>query len=454
MDVGRVLDGGILLARIPKGSLGEEATRIVGSIIVAHTWTAATARARIPQQARRDAALVIDECHNFLNLPYSIDDLLAEARGLRLSLTLAHQNLAQLPPELRAGITANARNKLIFTVGADDARDLARHTQPHLDDYDLAHLDAFHAAARLLDHAALTPAFTLRTRPLPPPHPPALTTTRRTPAAAPAATCEEIRNPDDHTTTTNSPRSGTNRSTGGAAPPARPPRPADPAPPLGPVLRPPPRRPRHPAHRPGPVADRDAARTPRPDHPRHRPHGLHLRPPRPPPAAATPLAGTCWNASRPACPSAPHPCTTSSARPGPPCSPPTTAYRSPRCGYRRDDALAIAHHHTLAHTVAVNDLFAHLVHHTLHPRARMRLDCWWSEARCRRVLDYVRPDAYARLTTPTRTHPRPDTGADTDPRWCSSGSSSSTSAPPPSTPWPPSSTATPASPPPPDPAPC
>ncbi len=171
VDVGRVLDGGILLARIPKGSLGEEATRIVGSIIVAHTWTAATARARIPQHHRRDAALVIDECHNFLNLPYSIDDLLAEARGLRLSLTLAHQNLAQLPPELRAGITANARNKLIFTVGADDARDLARHTQPHLDDYDLGHLDAFHAAARLLDHAALTPAFTLRTRPLPPPQP-------------------------------------------------------------------------------------------------------------------------------------------------------------------------------------------------------------------------------------------------------------------------------------------
>jgi hypothetical protein len=86
---------------------------------------------------------------------------------------------------------------------------------------------------------------------------------------------------------------------------------------------------------------------------------------------------------------------------------PLTALR-----YRRDDALAIAHHHTLAHTVAVNDLFAHLVHHTLHPRARMRLDCWWSEARCRRVLDYVRPDAYGRLTTPTETRTHPDT----DPR--------------------------------------
>jgi hypothetical protein len=75
--------------------------------------------------------------------------------------------------------------------------------------------------------------------------------------------------------------------------------------------------------------------------------------------------------------------------------------------YRRDDAVAIAHHHTLAHTVAVNDLFAHLIHHTLtspDPReARrgrpFRLEAWWSEGRCRRHLDYVRPDAYGRLTT-------------------------------------------------------
>jgi protein involved in plasmid replication-relaxation len=80
-------------------------------------------------------------------------------------------------------------------------------------------------------------------------------------------------------------------------------------------------------------------------------------------------------------------------------------------GYRRDEALAIAHHHTLAHTVAVNDLFAHLIHHTLANRppfpgsgvgagGAVWLDCWWSEARCRRHLDYVRPDAYARFTTP------------------------------------------------------
>jgi hypothetical protein len=37
--------------------------------------------------------------------------------------------------------------------------------------YDLSHLDAYQAAARLVANSAETPAFTLRTRPLPPPVP-------------------------------------------------------------------------------------------------------------------------------------------------------------------------------------------------------------------------------------------------------------------------------------------
>jgi hypothetical protein len=168
-----VLDrGGLLLVRIPKGVLGEETTRLVGSLILAQTWQAATARAHRPQHERPDASILIDECHNFLNLPYRIEDMLAEARGFRVGLTLAHQNLAQLPPELREGINTNARNKIMFSVSPDDATHLARHTLPELGAHDLAHLDAFHAAARLLHHGAETRAFTLTTRPLSPPWPP------------------------------------------------------------------------------------------------------------------------------------------------------------------------------------------------------------------------------------------------------------------------------------------
>ncbi|MBH0777684.1 ATP-binding protein [Nocardia sp. NEAU-351] len=167
-----VLDnGGICLARLPKGSLGEETSRLVGSLLVARTWQAVTARARIPAAERPDAALVLDEAQNFLNLSTPVEDMLAEARGLRLSLLLAHQNLGQLSRELRDGISANARNKVIFAVSPDDARDLARHTDPWLSEHDLSHLDAYHAAARLLVDGQNARPFTLTTRPLPPPTP-------------------------------------------------------------------------------------------------------------------------------------------------------------------------------------------------------------------------------------------------------------------------------------------
>jgi hypothetical protein len=168
LDMRHVLDnGGICLVRIPKGSLGEDTTKLVGSLVVAWVWQAAAARAATPQARRRDAGLYVDECQNFLNLPYPLEDMLAEARGFRLSLTLAHQHLGQLGRELRDGISANARNKIFFACSPEDARDLARHTAPRLGEHDLAHLAGYHAAARLLVNGAEAAPFTLTTTPLP-----------------------------------------------------------------------------------------------------------------------------------------------------------------------------------------------------------------------------------------------------------------------------------------------
>jgi len=164
-----VLDhGGLCLARLPKGTLGEETAQLVGSFLVAATWQAASRRADSPQHQRADAGLYIDECQNFLNLPYPLEDLLAEARAYRLAITMAHQNLAQLPPDLAAGISANARSQVIFTASPEDARVLERHTLPNLTAHDLSHLGAYQAAARLVVGGGETPAFTFRTRPLPP----------------------------------------------------------------------------------------------------------------------------------------------------------------------------------------------------------------------------------------------------------------------------------------------
>ncbi|WP_433431998.1 type IV secretory system conjugative DNA transfer family protein [Nonomuraea sp. CA-141351] len=169
-DVGDVLDGGILLARLPKGVLGDDTARLLGSLLLAQVWQAASKRARLGK-SRAPAALYVDETQNFLNLPHALSDMLAEARAYRLSMVLAHQHLAQLPARLRQAISSDARNKIYFSLSPDDAREVERHFTPHLTAHDLASLDAFQAAARLVVRSAEAPPFTLRTRPLPEPNP-------------------------------------------------------------------------------------------------------------------------------------------------------------------------------------------------------------------------------------------------------------------------------------------
>ena len=166
-DMHQVLDGGVLLARLPKGLLGDDTARLLGSFVVARVWQAATARARRGQRLRQPASLYVDECQNFLTLPYRFEELLPEARGYGLALHLAHQHLGQLPRELHDALSANARTKVYFTVSPEDARALERHVHPQLSAYDLSHLGGYQAAVRLVAGGSELPACTIRTRPAP-----------------------------------------------------------------------------------------------------------------------------------------------------------------------------------------------------------------------------------------------------------------------------------------------
>lgn len=113
----------------------------------------------------------MDECQNFLTLPYRFEELLPEARGYGLALHLAHQHLGQLPRELHDALSANARTKVYFSCSPEDARALERHVHPQLGAYDLSHLGAWQAAVRLVAGGNELPACTIRTRPATPPIP-------------------------------------------------------------------------------------------------------------------------------------------------------------------------------------------------------------------------------------------------------------------------------------------
>lgn len=167
LDIPNVINGKrLLLAKLPKGTLGEDTSKLLGSFIVARVWQAALARAQVAPEQRPDAALYVDEVHNYMNLPTPFEDIAAEARGYRLSLCLAHQHLAQLPRDLREALAANARTKIYFQLSRDDAGHLEREMRPELTAHDLSHLPLYTAAVRVCKDGQPSRAFTLTTQPL------------------------------------------------------------------------------------------------------------------------------------------------------------------------------------------------------------------------------------------------------------------------------------------------
>ena len=115
----------IVLVPLNKGTVGSESARLLGSLIVGLTWTLALSRANIAPERRHVISMYIDELQDYLSLPTDLSDALAQARGLGVGITMAHQYRAQLPPDIRAGIDANARNKIVFGLNAVDAKEIA-----------------------------------------------------------------------------------------------------------------------------------------------------------------------------------------------------------------------------------------------------------------------------------------------------------------------------------------
>ena len=115
----------VVLVPLNKGLTGGESARLLGSLIVGLTWTLALSRAGIPAEKRHIVEIYIDELQDYLSLPTDLSDALAQARGLGVGLTLAHQYRDQLPINIRSGIDANARNKIVFGLSSKDAKEMA-----------------------------------------------------------------------------------------------------------------------------------------------------------------------------------------------------------------------------------------------------------------------------------------------------------------------------------------
>ncbi len=150
LDLDHVIAGNkVLLVNLSKGRLGEEASALLGSLVMARLWQSIQKRAGLPQADRSPFFAYIDEAQDFLNLPSDLADVLVQARSAGCSLTLSHQHLAQLPLALRTAVLANAGSRVIFQTSAADARVFAKELSPHLEAQDLQGLDRFEVVAKL-----------------------------------------------------------------------------------------------------------------------------------------------------------------------------------------------------------------------------------------------------------------------------------------------------------------
>jgi len=167
LDLRRVMDEGqVLIINLSKGRLGEDNSTLLGALLVTSIQQAAMTRADIPECDRRDFFLYVDEFQNFTTDSFA--SVLSEARKFRLSLTVAHQYLAQLTDATAEAVWGNVGSVIAFQVGSDDAemvaRQIGKFTGQVLPEH-LAGLPKYTAYARLLLNGLPTAPFSLRTLP-------------------------------------------------------------------------------------------------------------------------------------------------------------------------------------------------------------------------------------------------------------------------------------------------
>lgn len=151
----------ILIANLSKGELGEDASTIIGSILVTSIQLSALYRAKQPLEKRIPFYLYVDEAHSFLSLSFA--DILAESRKYGLSLFLAHQYIEQLQEEVRTAIFGNVGTLICFRVGADDAEYLENEVQPVFNRLDLIKQKRFELSLKLMINGITSDAFSAKT---------------------------------------------------------------------------------------------------------------------------------------------------------------------------------------------------------------------------------------------------------------------------------------------------
>lgn len=149
----------ILLVNLSKGRLGEINANLIGMIFVGKILMAALSRVDDPTRSFPPFFLHIDEFQN-VSTP-AISSILSEARKYKLSLTVAHQFIAQLDQGIKDAVFGNIGSMVVHRVGSEDAQFLEQQFSPIFAAKDLMNIPNYNSLLRVLANGTPTKPFSL-----------------------------------------------------------------------------------------------------------------------------------------------------------------------------------------------------------------------------------------------------------------------------------------------------
>ena len=120
---------------------------------------AAMSRSDIPEEARRDFYLYVDEFQNFATPDFA--QILSEARKYRLNLCVANQFIGQIEEEVKNAIFGNVGSIITYRVGVTDANYLSHEFTPVFNEDDLLNIEKYHVYMKTIVGNEPVPPFSM-----------------------------------------------------------------------------------------------------------------------------------------------------------------------------------------------------------------------------------------------------------------------------------------------------
>ncbi len=162
IDIRKIMDEKkILIVNLSRGKIGEDASRLLGALLVTKIQLAAMSRVDIPEEQRNDFYLYVDEFQHFATESFA--NILSEARKFHLSLIMAHQYIKQMEEPVRDAVFGNVGTIISFRVGAEDAEFLEKWFAPDFMMSDIVNLGKYNIYLKLMIDGVSSKGFSATT---------------------------------------------------------------------------------------------------------------------------------------------------------------------------------------------------------------------------------------------------------------------------------------------------